>query len=118
MIASPCLTRIFATGRVGFMVFALLLCALLTSASVHAQEQPGQNNPECSISAQAGTADDVSMEDGKAVLHGACHGPAVYLAERIGPMPRLFPILDVRVPERMTSLVPRSASPDLRPPKS
>lgn len=118
MNATISILRILAAGRSSVMLLALLACALLASATVHAAEFPGRTDLECSGSLQASAGDASSPIGSKAVQHGACHGPAAYLAERIGPLPSFFSISAVRRIERMTSLTPRAAAPDLRPPKS
>jgi len=117
-MTAPYFRRAFATGWMSIGLLALLLCALLARATVHASEFPGRTGLECSGSMQASASDAPSPSDAKEVQHGACHGPAAYLAERINPLPSFFPISAVRYLEGKKSLTPQVAGPDLRPPKS
>jgi len=118
MMATMCLRRVLATGWWSIGLLALLLCALLASGTVHASEFPGRTGLECSGSLQASASDASLPGYTKAALHGACHGPAAYLAERNSQLPSFFAISVACRIEYVNSLVPRAAAPDPRPPKS
>ena len=107
--------------RWGLLLFALLACSLVVTATVHAREALGMSAMSCSGEAHAeGDGDQVPADTDQGVPHhhGTCHGHAFALetdaqsaVQRQRPSSQIFA-------RRGQSLASLSVDPALRPPRA